>query len=132
MRILLVIKLLKNISKEVTYKEMYFILVLFDVLEVIESTANELIKYIKKYMNKYSYNRKEITQKKQKVISSASKEYVVVFSLDDYEEEIIATLEKLNIDFKIIDGNIYMNAFYFKGLDNVLSSLQTNTTQNII
>ncbi len=132
MRILLVIKLLKNISKEVTYKEMYFILVLFDVLEVIESTANELIKYMKKYMNKYSYNRKEITQKKQKVISSANKEYVVVFSLDDYEEEIIATLEKLNIDFKIIDGNIYMNAFYFKGLDNVLSSLQINTTQNII
>ena len=87
---------------------------------------------MKKYMNKYSYNRKEITKKKQKVISSASKEYVVVFSLDDYEEEIIATLEKLNIDFKIIAGNIYMNAFYFKGLDNVLSSLQTNTTQNII
>ena len=132
MRILLAIKLLKNISKEVTYKEMYFILVLFDVVEVIESIPNELIKYIKKYMDKYSYNREEILKKKQKVISSTNKEYILVFSLDDdYEQEIISTLEKLNIDFIIIDSNVYMNAFYFKGLNNVISSLQTNT-QNII
>lgn len=130
-RILLVIKLLKNISKDVSYKEIYFLLLLFDVTQVIERTPNGLIKYIQKYLNKYPYNEEEIAAKKKSVISSKNKEYVVVFSLDSHEKEIIATLEKLNIDFKIVDSDIYMNAFYFNGLKNVENSLKANT-KNIV
>lgn len=131
-KILLVIRLLKNVSKDVTYKEIYFLLLLFDVIEVIKNTPNELIKHIEKYINKYPYNRKEIAEKKKSVISSQNnKEYVVVFALDNREQETIKTLEKLNIDFKVIDGNVYMNTFYFNALTNVLRTLQTNT-QNII
>lgn len=131
-RILLVIRLLKNVSKDVTYKEIYFLLLLFDVIEVTKNTPNELIKHIEKYINKYPYNRKEITEKKKSVISSQNnKEYVVVFALDNREQETIKALEKLNIDFKVIDGNVYMNTFYFNALTNVLRTLQTNT-KNII
>lgn len=126
-RVLIVIKLLNNISKDITYEEVYFLLVLFDLIELIENIPNNLIKYIERYINKYQYSKKEINEKKQKVINSENKDYVFIFALDDYEKETIETLKKLNIDFKIIDGNLYMNTFYFKGLNNIYSSLQTNT-----
>lgn len=126
-RILLLIKLLKKISKDTTYKEIYFLLVLFDAIEVIENTPNDLIKHIEKYISKYPYNHKTIEEKKREVFSSYNKEYVVIFSLDDYADAIVRTLENLRIDFKVDNGNVFVNSFYFNGLDNVLSSLQTNT-----
>ena len=67
---------------------------------------------------------------KQEVIDSSNKEYVVIFSLDNYAEEIVKTLKNLNFDFKVVNGNVFINSFYFNGLNNVLSSLKTNT-QNL-
>lgn len=126
-RILLLIKLLKNISKDTTYKEIYFLLLLFDALEVIENTPNDLKKHIEKYISKYPYNHKTIEERKREVFSSSNKEYVVIFSLDDYIDTIVKTLENLKFDFKVENGNVFVNSFYFNGLENVLSSLQTNT-----
>ncbi len=126
-RVLILIKLLKKISKDTTYREIYFLLLLFDVIEVIKSTPNDLIKHIEKYILKYPYNKKTIEEKKREVLSSSSKEYVFLFSLEEYAEEIVKTLENLNFDFKVENGNVFINSFYFNGLDNVLSSLQTNT-----
>lgn len=126
-RILLLIKLLKKISKDTTYKEIYFLLLLFDALEVIKNTPNDLIKHIEKYISKYPYNHKTIEEKKREVFSSSNKEYVVIFSLDDYADAIVRTLENLKFDFKVENGNVFVNSFYFNGLENVLSSLQTNT-----
>jgi len=129
-RVLLLIKLLKSMSKDITYKEIYFLSLLFDAIEVIQSIPNDLIKHIDKYITKYPYNKKTIINRKQEVINASNKEYVVIFSLDNYAEEIVKTLKNLNLDFKVVNGNVFVNSFYFNGLDNVLSSLKTNT-QNL-
>lgn len=129
-RILILMKLLKNVSKDVTYKEIYFLAVLFDALEVIQSKPNALTNHMENYIQKYPYDRRTIMDKKKSVITTSNKKYVVVFDLDDYGKEIVTTLESLNIDFIVNGNNILINAFYFNGLDNVLSSLETNT-QNI-
>lgn len=126
-RVMLLIKLFKNVSKDTTYKEIYFLVLLFDALEVIKNAPNDLIKHIEKYISKYPYGRKTIMKKKQEVINASNKEYVVIFNLDNCAEEIVQLLENLNFDFKIEDGNVFVNSFYFNGLENVLSSLQTNT-----
>ena len=129
-RVLLLIKLLKNVSKDTTYKEIYFLSLLFDAIEVIQNTPNDLINHLNKYITKYPYNKKTIIKRKQEVIDSSNKEYVVIFSLDNYAEEIVKTLKNLNFDFKVVNGNVFINSFYFNGLNNVLSSLKTNT-QNL-
>jgi len=131
-KILLLIKLLKNVSHDVTYKEIYFLLLLFDAIGVFTNTSNELIRHIEKYLKKYPYDTKTIMEKKECIISSSNKEYVVVFTLDDYKEEIVTTLENLNIDFKIMGDNVLINSFYFNGLENVLNSLQNNTKNMMI
>lgn len=126
-RVLLLIKLLKNLSKDITYKEIYFLLLLFNALEVIKNTSNDLMKHIEKYVSKYPYDSRTIEEKKRNVLSSSNKEYVVIFSLDDYAEEVVKTLENLKFDFKVENGNVFINSFYFNGLENVLRNLQTNT-----
>jgi len=119
--------LLKNISKDVTYKEIYFLLELFDAIELIKSKPNELFKYIKKYLEKYPYDRQAVFEKKRMLLNSSHKDYVVAFKLDDYYiDEIISTLETLNIDFKVVGGFVEINSFYFNNLANVISSLQSN------
>lgn len=129
-RILILMKLLKNVSKDVTYKEIYFLAVLFDALEVIQSKPNGLASHMENYIKKYPYDRKTIIDRKKSVITASNKKYVVIFVLDDHGKEIVTTLESLNIDFIVNGNNVLINSFYFNGLDNVLSSLETNT-QNI-
>lgn len=131
-KILLILKLLKSISDDVTYKEIYFLALLFDVIEIIKNTPNNLIKYIEKYIKKYPYNQKNIIEKKKSVINNSNKDYVFVFNLEEYEEQIISTLKSLNIDFKIVDNKIFINSFYFNGLNNVLNSLKINTKNMMI
>lgn len=126
-RVWLLMKLLKNLSEDITYKEIYFLLLLFDALEVIKNTSNDLSSHIEKYIRKYPYHSKTITEKKQKVLDIANKEYVVIFQLDNEEAEIVQALRNLNFDFKVTNNNVFLNSFYFNGLENVLSNLQTNT-----
>lgn len=131
-KILLMIKILKNVSNDVTYKEIYFLLLLFDAIGVVKNNFNELIKHIEKYIKKYPYDQKTIMEKKKNVINSSNKEYVVAFSLKDYEKEIVRTLKSLNIDFKVINDNVFINSFYFNGLKNIFDSLQSNTKNIMI
>lgn len=126
-RVWLLMKLLENLSEDITYKEIYFLLLLFDVLEVVENTSNDLKHHIEKYIKKYPYHSKTITEKKQKVLNIANKDYVVIFHLDSDETEVIQILRNLNFDFKVTNSNVFLNSFYFNGLENVLSNLQTNT-----
>lgn len=127
-KVFLLIKLFTNLSDKITYKEIYFLLLLFDMIDIIKSTSNSLARYMEKYLNKYPYDRNTIEKKKEYVINSLSNnEYVKAFSLENEEEIIISALENLNIDFKIQDNNVYIKAFYFNGLDNVLDSLRVNT-----
>ena len=70
-KILLTLKFLAELSKEVTYKEIYFTLLTFDVLHYIDETPNELKNKIKKYEEKYNYSREKIAEKRKEK-SSAS------------------------------------------------------------
>lgn len=128
-RILLLIKFLKNLSEEITYREIYFLLILFDIIGIIENTPNCLISHIKKYFSLCPYNKKDIEEKKQKVFDVPNKEYVVAFALDNYMDETVRDLKSLKFDFKIENGKVFVNSFYFKGegLENLLSSLKNNT-----
>lgn len=130
--VLLMIKLLESLSKDITYREIYFLLLLFDALEVIKNTPNDLIGHLEKYVVKYPYNRRTIMEKKEQVLNASNKEYVIIFHLDDISDEIIATLRSLEMDFKVENGNVLINSFYFNGLEHVLSNLQTNTNNSWI
>lgn len=130
-RILLLVKLLNNISDDITYKEIYFLLLLFDAIEVLEKEQNSLVKNIEKYLQKYPYTKKAIIKKRQKVKEIANKEYVIAFTLDNHEKEIIDELNKLDFDFKLIGKDVAINSFYFKDLENVLYSLRANTKYTI-
>lgn len=125
-RALLMIKLLEKLSNDITYREIYFLLLLFDVLDVIRNTRNDLSKHIEKYITKYPCNQSDMLEKKQLVLASSQKDYVVLFPSDD-AEELTNTLRNLKIDFKVESGNIFINSFYFNGLEHVLSNLQTRT-----
>ena len=114
-------------SKAVTYKEIYFLVLLLEALPIIESSQNSLSDILKKYQSKYPYGIEKIRQKKQKVKEMASKEYVAIFCLDEHAKDIKDILEDLNIDFKLLKDTVFINSFYFKGLDHVTKSLENKS-----
>lgn len=130
-KILLALKFLAELSKEVTYKEIYFILLTFDVLHYIDETPNELKNKIKKYEEKYNYSREKIAEKRKAVksIKNATTEYLVVFELKESEEDINdilrETLTELNFDFVEKENKILLNSFYFTNLKNIME-IKTN------
>ena len=126
-RITLVLKLLKNISDDVTYKEIYFLLLLFDVLDIVKGVPNELVDDLKKYLEKYPYSSSALERKKEQVLYSSNSEYIYVFTLEEYEEKLVEELDYLKIDFKNVDNKIFMNEIYFSGLTAVMKSLKTVT-----
>ena len=96
-------------------------------IEVVKNTPNELIEHIKKYLSEYPYEQSTIAERKKNLINSSNKEYVVIFLLDDYKKELIPTIRSLNIDFKVMNDAVFINSFYFSGLENVLETLKLNT-----
>ena len=126
-KVFLLMKLLKTISNDVTYKEIYFLAILVDSIDTIMYQPNDLLKYLEKYIDKYPYNKSTIDSKKQQLLNSSKKDYVVVFTVNEYEENIINTLKELNIDFMIVNDNVLINSFYFNGLENVLNTFKNNT-----
>ncbi|MDO4282551.1 MAG: hypothetical protein Q4D02_02850 [Clostridia bacterium] len=127
----IVLRILSNLSSEVTYKEIYFILLLFDLLEEINSSrgiSGSFVKNIKKQMDKYSsfYPKSEVEKRKSELLkcSRASQNYVKIFSLDEQDiAKITRALKEKNFDFMIFQNHVYLNSFYFQGLENVLKSL---------
>ena len=65
-----------------------------------------------------------MAKKKEQVLHSSNRNYVYVFTLEEYEKELIEILEDLKFDFKDIENQIYMNQIYFSGLDTVVNSLK--------
>ena len=126
-KVLLLMKILKNLSKDVTYKEIYFLILLFDGLDVILNNPNDLNRQLEKYIAKYPYSKSTINSKKDQLIMSSNKEYVAVFPINQYENNILNTLTRLKIDFVIDKDYVWINAFYFNGLDNVLNAFTENT-----
>ena len=131
-KILALMKLFNHLTEKITYKEIYFLLLLFDGLDVISKTPNELYKYITKYIMKYPYDNQTIRKKKGVLNESSNKEYLNAFPLDGTEDTIVDALESLELDFIIVDNNVYINSFYFNGLENVHNSLLVYTTNTTI
>ena len=130
-RILLIIKLFKNISDEVNYKGIYFLLLLFDALSVVQNTPNSLNRYMEKYVTKYPYTDESINKKKLQLLKfSNENSYIIAFPLDADEKSVIATLRNLNIDFQIDGGNVLINSFYFNGLENIFTNNSAPITTN--
>lgn len=127
MKVLLLLKLLKRTSKEVTYKEIYFLALLFDVLGVIENTENSLKQYLEKYKDKYPYAPNDIWKKKLSVLGASNHNYVVAFSLDECQKEMVQTLTSLKLDFKVEEDRVLLNSYYFGGMPHVLASLQSSS-----
>lgn len=128
-RILLLLKLFKNLSQEVTYKEIYFLVLLFEAEDLIRAYPNDLWKKIERYHLKYAYEQSTILEKKQRVIRNSSKEYIVAFSeIEDDNDilKIIPTLIALNLDFKVVRNKVLLNSSYFRNLKSVLNSLTNN------
>ena len=122
-RALLLLKLFRNLSEKVTYKEIYFLIVLFDSVELLQKNPNELLKHIEKYINELGYNYESFRKKKQKVLKTKPcSDYVCVFSISESEMNCISALDELLIDYKFENGYVYINLYYFKGLKNVVSS----------
>ena len=123
--ILLMLKFLEKVPKEeITFKEIYFLLLTFDVLHFIDKLPNELNKEIKKYKEKYPYTREEIASKREAVYNSTeSKEYIVAITLKDNEKVIkpnlIKALKQLNLDFVEQENEILLNNYYFKQLNSL-------------
>ena len=128
-KIILVMKLLKNLSNDITYKEIYFLLVLFEIDNIIQDFPSEF-EDIEKYQKKYPYSEKIIFKKKKKVLHSNCNEYIFVFTLEECEEELLEVLKQINMDFKVVKNNIFFNKIYFNGLTNVSSSLETINKKN--
>ena len=104
-RVWLLLKFLKNISNEVTYKEIYFLVLLFDLLELLKNTPNTLFKHIEKYIDKFSYDSESIRKKKMNLLNHANNNqfvnYIKVFSFDEDFDKIVGTLSMLGFDFNV-------------------------------
>ena len=127
-RILVIMKMLKNISNDVTYKEIYFLLLLFNVADLVLSKPNELTRHLDKYLKQNTYSQYDIDKKKLLVKEMVNKEYVAVFEMTDYEINNIAQIfEYLKFDFIVQKIIVYLNSFYFSGLENISKSLEIYT-----
>lgn len=126
--VLLLAKLLNGMSKEVTYKEIYYLILLFEVAQTVRNVPNSLIYYLDKYQAKHPYEPEKIREKKQLVKANPDKEYVPAFLVDGHVNEFIDILEELDMDFCIAGDHVLINSFYFANLENVLSSLEANGT----
>jgi hypothetical protein len=126
-KILILIKLFNNLTEKITYKEIYFLMLLFNSLDEITKMPVSVSGHLEKYIKKYPYNTKTINNKKAILKQSSNKKYIYVFTLDDNRDEIINTLHSLDIDFNVVDNDVFMNTFYFNDLENVINSLQSHT-----
>lgn len=130
--ILIVLKFLEGLSEDIRYKDIYFILIIFDVLEIVNSIPNALKDEIEKYCQKYPYSEAKINEKKKYAFSISSKEYLYAFSVEDEEEkeEAKKMLESLNLDFEMEQKKILLSSFYFEKLERILNNMKANTKNN--
>lgn len=130
-RLLALNKMLRNLSNKITYKEIYYLITLFEVVDIVVENQNDLLRHIEKYIAKNPYNKSVINKRKEEVKRLSNKDFVYVFNFKNNESNVYEILQRLNFDFCVEDDKIYFNSFYFNGLENVMESLEINT-QNII
>lgn len=120
-------KFLNSISDNVTYKEIYFLLVLFNLLDKVKTSQSGLAKKCRKYIDRYVYTEEEILNKKEQVFEIEDKEYIFIFNLNKVENDIVKKeLTNCNLDYIIQEDKLYINSFYFKELNNISKDLNKN------
>ena len=67
-------------------------------------------------------------KKKEQVLNSNFKNYILVFIINEYEEKIFREyLTKYMIDYYIKDNRVYINIIYFVDLENIKKDLEENS-----
>ncbi len=130
----IVLNILSELDSEITYKDLYFILLLFDVVDVVIShsmASGSFFKNMQNQVSKYSmlYSKGDIEKKKENVLRYLNKddvEYVKIATVtnDDDLQKFQSALECGNFEFVVSGDAIYLNSFYFNGLDNVKKCLK--------
>lgn len=133
--ILITLKFLGGLSKDTKYKEIYYIFIIFDVLDFSLTFPNSVQKEMKKYANEYPYSKDVVDNRKYAVLDSDKpKNYLYAFSVEDGDEkeDVEQALKELKIDFETKGNAILLNSFYFKNMNRVLNDMETNQhNQNI-
>ena len=125
---LIIMRFLQGLSDDISYKDIYFLIVLFDMLPDVRKKCPELYKKIEKYDLRYKYTNEEMNVKKEQVLKSTKKEYIFTFKINDYEENSVRKyLEEYTIDYHIEDNKVYMNKIYFSDLENIKKDLEKNS-----
>lgn len=131
-----VLKLMYELDDNVTYKEVYLILLLFGLVDIVKSrkqSAGSFVSNIVKKDEKYSYSVHDVENKKSYVknMSSEKKTYVKILSADEYDLGILSkALEDSNFDYIVSGNSIYLNSFYFHEMENVKKSLDDKKAYN--
>lgn len=130
-----VLKLMYELDDNVTYKEVYLILLLFGLVDIVTSINEDdsFISNIKKQDEKYAYSMQDIEKKKYSVknIENHKKAYVKILSADDYDLPILTNaLSSKNFDYIVSGNSIYLNSFYFHEMENVKKSLNDKKAYN--
>ncbi len=127
---IVVIEFIKNLSDDITYKDIYFILILFGLYESVinsKKTNRSFVKNIKKQEEKYEnlYSVSNIEEKKKELLryDNNNKKYIKLFSADKEDLDMfVKALKKYNLDIAISDDIVWLNAFYFQGFKNILKN----------
>lgn len=128
---LIALKILNNLSDNISYKEIYFILLLLNLLDVLKAEEDDFSSNILKYKRKYPYSNAQIKEKNRLLKNKGNGSYIYVFEVNDIEsKEIVKALDNLEIDYNCQDNKILFNDFYFKEMKNVLKDLKEISKKN--
>lgn len=126
--------LLEIISQipDISYKEVYFLLILFNAYELIYSnqakmTGKAFLKHIREQHQKYGsiYSRDVIEEKKSLVLNSSNskKRYIKMIQVEEQGiSEVERLLHKLKLDYVVTKNEVYLNSFYFSGMESILAA----------
>ena len=121
---IVITRFLQALSDDISYKDIYFLIVLFDMLDDVRKSCSSLYKKIEKYDLRYKYTQDEMIKKKKAVLNSNSKNYIYTFQIKEFEEKVFKKyLTQYNLDYYIKDNKVYMNSIYFNDLDNIKKDL---------
>lgn len=130
----LVVSILLDIISQIpniSYKEVYFLFILFNAYELIYSnqakmTGKAFLKQIREQHQKYGsiYSRDVIEEKKSGVLNSTiKKRYIKMFQAEEQEiSEVERLLHRLKLDYVVTQNEVYLNSFYFSGMENILAA----------
>lgn len=119
----LLFKFLDVVSEEVTFKDLYFLLALFNLIDPLKSTDNQLYRCVENYVSKYNYDAQKIADKKERILRDThNAQYAVLAYTADSNataERIENSLKQCRFSFQRDDMAFYMDSRYFGNLKSL-------------